>query len=57
MGSWRPSEAAFEALIAPEGSDTDVSRPYPFFLASQLEDEPPTLGDLRDCLARHLRFD
>ena len=51
MGTWRPSEAAFAALVAPESSETDVSRPYPFFLASQLEDEPPALGDRSDWLA------
>jgi len=45
MGSWQPSAAAFAALIAPEAAETDASRPYPFFLASQLEEEPETLGD------------
>jgi ATP-dependent DNA ligase len=45
MGAWQPSAAAFEALVTPEAAETDVSRPYPFFLASQLEDPPETLGD------------
>ena len=45
MGAWQPSAAAFASLIAPEGGETDVSRPYPFFLASQLEAEPESLGD------------
>jgi hypothetical protein len=44
MGAWQPSAAAFAALVAPEGGDADVSRPYPFFLASQLEEEPESLG-------------
>src|SRR2546425_11017508 len=44
MGSWQPSAAAFAALIAPEAAETDASRPYPFFLASQLAAEPETLG-------------
>jgi len=45
MGTWQPSAAAFEALVAPEDGASDVSRPYPFFLASQLEDPPESLGD------------
>jgi len=45
MGAWQPSADAFAALIAPETGSVDVSRPYPFFLASQLEDDPETLGD------------
>src|SRR3954464_531262 len=44
MGSWQPSAAAFAALISPEAAETDASRPYPFFLASQLEEEPESLG-------------
>ncbi len=45
MGAWQPSAAAFAALIAPENGDADVSRPYPFFLATQLEEEPEALGE------------
>src|SRR5207244_13538559 len=37
MGAWRPSADAFAALIAPEAGSVDVSRPYPFLLASPLE--------------------
>jgi DNA ligase-1 len=44
MGTWEPSAAAFEALVARGTSDADLSRPYPFFLASPLEQEPPALG-------------
>jgi DNA ligase-1 len=51
MGTWQPSADAFAALIAPEASEKDVSRPYPFFLASQLEEEPETLGDRGEWLA------
>jgi DNA ligase-1 len=49
-GGWQPSEAAFAALIAKENQG-DVSRPYPFFLASPLEDPPETLGDRSAWLA------
>ena len=44
MGGWQPSEASFAALLARE-SEGDVSRPYPFFLASPLEEPPEALGD------------
>jgi len=47
MGAWQPSAAAFAALVAPEGAEPDVSRPYPFFLASQLEVQPEMLGGNR----------
>src|SRR5918911_1017863 len=51
MGSWEPTSAGFEQLIAADVHDTDLSRPYPFFLASPLEDSPSTLGDRADWLA------
>ena len=40
----QPSAESFAALIA-QDNEGDVSRPYPFFLASPLEDPPETLGD------------
>ena len=51
MGSWDPSAASFAALVRPGVSDADVSRPYPFFLASPLEEEPEALGDRAGWLA------
>jgi DNA ligase-1 len=45
MGNWRPSATAYRALIAERASsDDDRSRPYPFFLASPLEQAPDELG-------------
>ncbi|HJU72240.1 MAG TPA: ATP-dependent DNA ligase [Gemmatimonadaceae bacterium] len=44
-GSWQPTAAAFRALSAPDSSDADISRPYPFFLAYALEEELDSLGD------------
>jgi DNA ligase-1 len=44
MGGFAPSAAAFEALLAPmQGNDCGVvpSRPYPFFLASPLQEVLP----------------
>jgi DNA ligase-1 len=48
MGDWLPSAAFFEGLLAPDASDTDASRLYPFFLAHPLDDNPESLGSLAD---------
>lgn len=49
MGDWDPARITFAALIAGDaGSD---ARPYPFALASQLEDGPEALGAPGDWLA------
>jgi DNA ligase 1 len=45
MGSWEPTAAGFSQLVARGGHDADLSRPYPFFLASPLEEAPASLGD------------
>ncbi len=42
MGEWQPSADFFAQLIAPETTDADISRPYPFFLAYALESKLPT---------------
>ena len=49
-GDWRPSAAAYRALIAKAGADDDRSRPYPFLLASPLEVAPADLGSRDDWL-------
>ena len=51
MGVWEPSEAAFAALLQQGAAEEDLSRPYPFFLASPLEAEPEALGDRAEWLA------
>lgn len=51
MGSWEPSAESFAALVRPGASDADVSRPYPFYLASPLEEEPQELGERSEWLA------
>lgn len=48
MGTWEPTAAAFSALLTPEETRDDVSRPYPFYLASPLESAPPSLGERRE---------
>ncbi len=51
MGTWTPSAASFRALFDDDVSDADLSRPYPYFLASPLEALPATLGPPGDWLA------
>ena len=46
MGTWEPTANFYLHLLAHEVADADVSRPYPFFLAYPLEDEPELLGDV-----------
>jgi DNA ligase-1 len=45
MGEWSPTADWYAALLSHERTDDDRSRPYPFFLASPLEDPIETLGD------------
>jgi DNA ligase-1 len=47
MGEWTPTASWYERLIAPEMTDDDRSRPFPFCLASPLEGAvtPQTLLD------------
>jgi DNA ligase 1 len=45
MGTWEPGPAFFARLMAHDTRDADWSRPYPFFLAHALEQEPAALGD------------
>jgi len=48
MGEWTPTPEWFGALLSADQSDDDRSRPYPFFLAAPLEDEPASLGPLEE---------
>jgi DNA ligase-1 len=50
MGRWQPSAAWYRGLLGAGGSD-DPSRPYPFFLASPLEQAPRELGEIDRWLA------
>jgi DNA ligase-1 len=52
MGDWTPSAEWFAAISSerePAGAQ-DPSQPYPFYLASPLEDEPESLGDRAEWL-------
>jgi|SRR5882672_1014286 len=48
MGDWTPSPDWFQGLLSREQTIEDRTRPYPFFLASPLEDPVETLGSRDD---------
>lgn len=44
-GDWDPATTTFSTLLSEEGGGGDLSKPYPFYLAYALEEEPAALGD------------
>jgi DNA ligase-1 len=44
-GAWEPTESWYRALVDPDAVDAASSRPYPFFLAYQLDLPPAELGE------------
>ncbi|MEM7230133.1 MAG: ATP-dependent DNA ligase [Planctomycetota bacterium] len=44
-GAIEPTASWYRNLCSEEAQPTDVMRPYPFFLAQQIGDEPETIGD------------
>ena len=50
MGTWQPTREDYLRIAGREeaASETHVARPYPFYLAHPLEDDPETLGPLGD---------
>jgi len=48
MGNWEPTPDFFRGLITPDVATQDLSQPYPFFLASQIDGDPTELGPLSD---------
>lgn len=48
-GSWDPTPEEFQRITAPVGSsESEVTRPYPFYLAYPLEKDPDELGSCED---------
>ncbi|MBC7536833.1 MAG: ATP-dependent DNA ligase [Ferruginibacter sp.] len=47
-GNWDPANLSFDALLSTEHSAADFSKPYPFYLAYALEQDPVTLGHPQD---------
>ena len=45
MGDWTPAGTTYATLIRSDDPVAEARRPYPFALASALEDPPETLGD------------
>ncbi len=50
-GDFQPTAQAFQQLVAPGEVAIDADKPYPFFLASPLEQAPESLGPAGDWLA------
>jgi DNA ligase-1 len=50
MGDWSPTAQWFLSISAVKPEGEDASQPYPFFLASPLEDPPESLGSPDDWL-------
>jgi DNA ligase-1 len=48
MGNWQPNINFYNSLIAADVKDSDLSRPYPFYLAYQLDKNIEELGDIND---------
>jgi DNA ligase-1 len=44
MGDWDPALITFDELLLDDSISADTSKPYPFFLAYQLEEGPESLG-------------
>lgn len=53
MGNWEPSKISFNKLILEENEEDYLSKPYPFYLAYAIEDDPETLGSVQDWSAEH----
>ena len=48
MGNWGPDDTTFTKLVLEHSPHEDISKPYPFYLAYQLEQAPAELGDVRE---------
>ncbi len=48
MGTWEPTADFYRRLMAPDTQDTDISRPYPFYLAYPFENDLQVLGEATD---------
>ncbi|MEE3149073.1 MAG: ATP-dependent DNA ligase, partial [Bacteroidota bacterium] len=53
MGNWDPKTISFQELILEENKADYLSKPYPFYLAYAIEDEPEDLGEVSQWFAEH----
>ena len=51
MGDWTPETTTFESLVLTHDPTADLSKPYPFALAYQLDDTPKNIGNSEDWAA------
>jgi DNA ligase-1 len=51
MGDWEPTAEFYATLVDPDESQAEISKPYPFFLANPIKDEPESLGSVDDWIA------
>jgi DNA ligase 1 len=47
-GNWDPSSTTFDELLTEHAASIDHSKPYPFYLAYALQDDPGTLGSTEE---------
>lgn len=47
-GNWNPETTTLKTLLLSADANDDHSRPYPFYLAYQLDQEPETLGNIHE---------
>ncbi|MEM9710270.1 MAG: ATP-dependent DNA ligase [Pseudomonadota bacterium] len=45
MGDWSPESTSFDGLVTAPDPTADLSKPYPFALAYQLDDGPESVGN------------
>ena len=53
MGDWTPDSTSFERLILAPDPEADLSKPYPFYLAYQLDEPVESLGSPEDWAAEY----
>jgi DNA ligase 1 len=53
MGDWNPEKISFDELILSESNEDSLSRPYPFYLAYQIEGDVSDLGEPQDWSGEH----
>lgn len=51
MGDWKPETTTIDQLIYQKVDAEDLSKPYPFYLAYPLQEDPSSLGTPEDWLA------
>jgi len=51
MGNWHADDVTFDELLIQSNAEDDLSRPYPFYLAYALENEPSEMGDIKEWYA------